>query len=175
MKINVSKLENKEGKPVPISEQIRLENIEYKNDILKVKGNISVEGTAIFSDDIITISVDISATVIQHCRRCLTEIDTAIRTHEVFEFRPEMDLDISSKGKTTIYNYKGESEIDLMPIIKSFIRLKLEPYPLCSSDCKGLCPNCGANLNKEENHQCEEKAEEKVAEDPRMEKLADLL
>ena len=39
---------------------------------------------------------------------------------------------------------------------------------LCSPDCKGLCPGCGANLNHEA-CRC------KKAVDPRLAKLAQLL
>jgi uncharacterized protein len=40
--------------------------------------------------------------------------------------------------------------IDLDPILREQIVLALPGYPVCSEDCKGLCPVCGANLNDRE-------------------------
>lgn len=39
-------------------------------------------------------------------------------------------------------------KIDLSPRVRDAIILAVPAYPLCSPDCKGLCPVCGANLNK---------------------------
>ena len=41
----------------------------------------------------------------------------------------------------------GEDEIDLTADIREEVLLHLPRYPVCSPDCKGLCPQCGHNLN----------------------------
>ncbi len=38
--------------------------------------------------------------------------------------------------------------IDLIPLIQAALTLDVPLIPLCEDDCKGLCPVCGANLNK---------------------------
>jgi uncharacterized protein len=43
--------------------------------------------------------------------------------------------------------YSGD-EIDLQQLIQERIYLALSMKPLCSEDCKGLCPVCGTNLNR---------------------------
>jgi uncharacterized protein len=43
--------------------------------------------------------------------------------------------------------YEGD-EIDLSPLIREQILLALPSRPLCQEDCRGLCPRCGANLNR---------------------------
>jgi uncharacterized protein len=43
--------------------------------------------------------------------------------------------------------YDGE-EIDLTPFIREQMLLALPTRPLCSDDCRGLCPRCGANRNE---------------------------
>lgn len=37
--------------------------------------------------------------------------------------------------------------IDLVPLIEAALRVEVPLVPLCREDCKGLCPQCGANLN----------------------------
>ena len=42
--------------------------------------------------------------------------------------------------------YQGDF-IDLTPIICEQIILQIPIKPLCSEECKGLCPHCGINMN----------------------------
>ena len=42
---------------------------------------------------------------------------------------------------------KGES-VDLTPDIREATILTLPAYPVCRPECLGLCPRCGADLNK---------------------------
>jgi len=52
--------------------------------------------------------------------------------------RTDLDLDY----------YQGEV-VDLESLLKEQIILMLPLKPLCDEACKGLCPHCGANLNRE--------------------------
>lgn len=47
--------------------------------------------------------------------------------------------------------YTGES-VDLESLLREQIILMLPLKPLCEEGCKGLCPQCGANLNRETCH-----------------------
>ncbi len=44
--------------------------------------------------------------------------------------------------------YTGET-VDLESLLREQIILMMPLKPLCDEDCKGLCPRCGANLNRE--------------------------
>ena len=46
-------------------------------------------------------------------------------------------------------SYYSSEEIDLEPLIAEQVILALPTRPLCSDDCRGLCSQCGANLNNE--------------------------
>jgi uncharacterized protein len=48
------------------------------------------------------------------------------------------DLDLS---------YYREDHIDLNELLREQFFLVLPMKPLCRDDCRGLCPQCGANLN----------------------------
>ncbi len=58
--------------------------------------------------------------------------------------------------------------IDLTALYTSLLYSVLEMKPLCSPDCKGLCPNCGADRNRE-SCGCD-----KSARDPRWEVLEEI-
>jgi uncharacterized protein len=40
------------------------------------------------------------------------------------------------------------AQIDLEPLLREYALLEFPISPVCKSDCKGLCPVCGENLNK---------------------------
>ena len=59
--------------------------------------------------------------------------------------------------------------IDLNPIFREQLLLALPMYAVCDEACKGLCPECGSNLNKTQ-CDCAPKWE-----DPRLASLKSLL
>jgi uncharacterized protein len=47
------------------------------------------------------------------------------------------------------YELAGNVEmVDVTPDIREDMLLHVPPFPLCDPACKGLCPQCGANLNR---------------------------
>ncbi len=40
--------------------------------------------------------------------------------------------------------------VDLTPDVRETILLAFPAFPLCGEECKGVCPSCGRNLNKQE-------------------------
>jgi len=91
----------------------------------------------------------ISGTVIGHCGRCLdeypfrldTEFSTVLLPRHLAQARGDDEEDEIDLGQ-----YEGE-EIDIAPLVHERIILALPTRPLCRESCKGLCPQCGTNLN----------------------------
>lgn len=61
--------------------------------------------------------------------------------------------------------------IDLTPLLLQYIWLELPNHPLCSPQCRGLCPQCGHNLNHGTCACGVETNEVEVVFDPRWEAL----
>lgn len=48
------------------------------------------------------------------------------------------------------YDLTGDQDVvDITPDLREDLLLQIQPFSLCDEGCKGLCPQCGANLNKE--------------------------
>jgi uncharacterized protein len=60
--------------------------------------------------------------------------------HEHDASNDESDLDIS---------YLTNDSIDLADILSEQLRLRIPLQPLCKETCKGICPQCGTDLNME--------------------------
>jgi uncharacterized protein len=43
-----------------------------------------------------------------------------------------------------------DAHIDLQPLVREFALLEFPIKPLCREDCKGLCTECGQNLNEKD-------------------------
>ena len=46
------------------------------------------------------------------------------------------------------YTVSDSGWLDLAPVLREQIWVAIPMKPLCRPDCKGLCPQCGANLNR---------------------------
>ena len=99
------------------------------------------------------------------CARCLDELETDVEfsVNELLSQRKE-----SQEDSEDIILFDGY-EIELDDIIADHFLMNVSGRYLCSDDCKGLCPQCGTNLNKGE---CNCKTE---YIDPRWQALADIL
>jgi uncharacterized protein len=88
------------------------------------------------------VQVKMKAKVTAECVRCLSEFDQFLDVNfsELYAFNrksiTESGLILPEDGK-----------IDLGPLMREFMFLEVPIKPLCRPDCKGLCPECGENLN----------------------------
>ena len=74
------------------------------------------------------------------CRRCLTAVSGELRSEvvEVFEKNPATEQ---------TYPLRGD-QLDLELLARDAVLLELPHAPLCHEECQGLCPGCGAELNR---------------------------
>ena len=82
-----------------------------------------------------TASADIALT----CTRCLDEWveSRTAQITQVFGFTESDDVEpISADG-----------EIDLEPVVHDELAVSIPLVPRCRTDCAGLCPTCGTDLN----------------------------
>jgi len=100
--------------------------------------------------NIVYASIDASVDVQLECRRCLELFQTKISTHFDYQYRPTDDpkkLESEFVDSISTRYYMDES-LNLADEVRQALILEIPVWPLCSEDCKGLCPKCGQNLNK---------------------------
>lgn len=116
---------------------------------------------------------EVEATVRLECARCLSEFDTQLRSKTDFIICSEsLYADRARNGiddEDYVFFQGSELVADLSNIVRQTIILAVRMKPLCSKDCRGLCPQCGINLNESS---CDCAAKEI---DPRWEGLKKLL
>jgi uncharacterized protein len=79
------------------------------------------------------------------CVRCLSEYAQKLKWEftELYAFKRE---NITESGLLV----PEDAHIDLQPLVRDFAILEIPIKPLCREDCKGLCMECGQNLNEKD-------------------------
>lgn len=111
---------------------------------------LKLEFTVAREFDHIRAAGRVEATVRISCARCLTEFDSEIASSfTVFYTKSAEPLDEEvelAEEDLISKSYEGE-EIDFSQEVAEQVIMEIPFKPLCREDCKGLCSNCGANLN----------------------------
>ena len=87
------------------------------------------------------------------CSRCLEGFTLPLEALFDLRYQPhaantgEGEREIEEDDLTTAF-YEDET-IDLGQVMREQFYLALPMKPLCREDCRGLCPDCGTNLNRE--------------------------
>lgn len=107
------------------------------------------------------------------CRRCMRSFTSPVDLDLEEEFVPTIDVLTGAHLLTDAMEeallIDEHHMLDLSEVVRQYILLQREQYPLCDEACAGLCPVCGKNLN-EGPCGCED-----VSEDPRWASLRELL
>lgn len=92
---------------------------------------------------------EMTAEVSAECVRCLKPFDLPF-TFEISELFVPVDLmdRVADPSAEEPYIIDEAAFIDLTPLIREEGILAVPIQALCTSDCKGLCPQCGQNLNE---------------------------
>ena len=96
-----------------------------------------------------------STKVRMNCNRCLKAFVSILKSRFNLTYTHEMPPQKESAGddgvelraeEMGLILFKGE-EIDMRDAVQSEIVMAIPIQPLCAKDCKGLCPQCGSDLN----------------------------
>jgi len=122
-----------------------------KEEGAKIVGPIAVALQAQKGSGGVIISGQLQGSAVMTCGRCLDEITEDISHPFSYDCLPQEAI-VEEKEELTedaldVCYYSG-GEIDITALVHEQVALALPMRPLCKEDCKGLCPECGANLNK---------------------------
>jgi len=87
------------------------------------------------------------------CARCLEPFSPVLTSEYSTILKPKPDfppaegVELGREDLETDF-YEGE-EIDLTSLVQDQVLLALPQKALCREECRGMCPRCGKNLNRE--------------------------
>jgi len=147
MKIRVDKIPP-EGREV----KGRIEPSELKLDVPGYTLNtpLTFSGYATKSTDDVYVDGSLKGAVTAECSRCLVSFEMPLELDMKVMYVPDEErLDKSSdmiESDSNVSLYENDV-IDFSREINDMVLVSLPLKPICQPDCKGLCPQCGADLN----------------------------
>lgn len=88
--------------------------------------------------------VNFETRVRAQCRRCLVDVEIPIAESRGLIFAAD---DETPEGDGCYVIPARTQVLDLTEPLREEVLLAVPQFVECRSDCKGLCPRCGANLN----------------------------
>jgi len=80
------------------------------------------------------------------CDRCAVAVEVSVR-QDFDRFEQESPVGADSLEPTLLRRRGHVLELDLGSMLWEEFMLALPVKPLCSEDCKGICPHCGKDQN----------------------------
>lgn len=143
MRLGLAQIMDRPGAVVPFSCSVDLSDLQYGASH-PVTEPVEASGTVRNTAGVLVMSGSIKTCLHGVCDRCAAEfsreVEYPIQAVLVEELANEENED------EWVFPLEGESA-DLQDIVRTVFVLNMESKLLCKPDCKGLCCQCGKNLN----------------------------
>lgn len=140
MILDVSRIIRIPDADMKLSFEEKVDFIESKTRKIKLIEPIRFSGTIVNDGKVLCLKGDLSTVLELYCDRCTKPVPTSlsIEVEEKFSSDPIDEEEI---------HMVSGNEIDLKPIFVNVILLNMPMKVVCSEECKGICLQCGQNLN----------------------------
>lgn len=123
----------------PVDERVKL------SEPAAVKGQVRLEGNEVLVNGHVETRAQLE------CDRCLKPVELPVSADFALEYITGAEYESSSvaalsEEELSVSVFDGEA-IDVDEIVKEQILLAVPARTLCREDCKGICPECGIDLN----------------------------
>jgi uncharacterized protein len=159
MFISLQVLEQRE---INFREEFAPESIDLSPD-MRQSGRLQAQGRATLIEEHhghkgviqdIRVVGDLATSVEMACARCLEPVTREVTRNYELLYRPQgtdagrEEISVT-QAEAEIGYYQGDG-IDLKDVMREQILLAVPMKVVCREECKGLCPQCGHNLNQGE-------------------------
>jgi len=146
--IDVERISGQTGSSLEVDLSWTGDGIELDSSEMELLGDVSFKGTVSNIGNAYSVDGTIKAKAGYTCDRCLAGFTSDLRMplNRVFS---ETGFQAEGFDRDDVEKMTGD-QIDLAPQIREELLLSLPIKSLCREDCKGICPQCGKDLNKGE-------------------------
>ncbi|HEX8213160.1 MAG TPA: DUF177 domain-containing protein [Longimicrobium sp.] len=145
LKLNLAAVDREE---VEIHEQVAADDPMWEGSDVRLVEPLRVDLTArSVGDDGVLLRGRIQAVVERECRRCLTAVRQPVDDTVDLFFAPIGEDEDELGGEIYPMPARGQ-ELDVTEAVREQLLLRAPQYVVCSEECRGLCPQCGTNLNE---------------------------
>lgn len=141
MRLNVKPIINTPGASVPFSFKMDLSEVEISGN-RPISEPVAVEGTVRNTAGMLELHLTSETTLHSICDRCAKPFLNPI----TIPFDCLLAEELQEEDNDEIVLLEN-GEVDVGDLARTAFLLGMDTKTLCSEDCKGLCPRCGADLN----------------------------
>ena len=163
MKLDLKHIAREPGAVLPFDYELDLSPVEW-NGQRPFARSLHITGRVRNMAGAMVLTARLSGVLSLACDRCARPFER----EKTVEYETLLAFELESGESDDIVLLDGDGGLDLDGLMEDIFLLEMDTKNLCDQDCKGLCPGCGADLNRES---CRCKKEI----DPRLAKLAQLL
>ena len=128
MKVRLSDIAE-EG--LTVTEALDPARLSLNTDDMKFTAPVGVNATFQKQQDVVWVEVGVAGQTQRTCARCLEDFGRSYDNRFILD-----------------YSVKGQQDLDITDDVRQEILLSYPVRFLCREDCRGLCPQCGTNLNE---------------------------
>lgn len=140
MLMDVSLALKNPGQSYPFETTVEIEPMVVLDDPVRFT-SVCLKGTFTGAGDSVRMTGTITADVESRCALCLEPVTTQVEAEVDVSF--VKDADPEDDEAFPLNGYR----VDVQPVAEEALVLEIPMRFLCSEDCKGICPVCGANRN----------------------------
>jgi DUF177 domain-containing protein len=141
-------------RPVAIFQTYPAGALDFHTSEFHQVGSLSVQGKAELLGGEVRIRGHMGGRVEQSCDRCLAPVVVPVVCDLDLTYRPmasiahEREVEVSA-DELEVGFFSGPG-VELNDVVAEQVNLFMPMQVICSENCRGLCPTCGANRNLEE-------------------------
>jgi uncharacterized protein len=144
-------LENLEGGKGDFAKVYQPEDLNPVDERISLTAPANVTGKVRLAGREVFVNGHVDTRASAECDRCLQPVEIPVNTEFELEYIPGSEYEAGgaaelSEAEMSVSVFDGEA-IDVDEIVKEQIVLAVPTRMLCREDCKGICPECGADRN----------------------------
>jgi len=146
-------IEDLKPEPLHVQHLFQSGEMEFAHEDVALKEPIAVDFTLTHKDGDLRITGTVETVIHPRCSRCTREFSRDISTEFDLSYLPQpawsgenVEIELKYEDMEVAF-YDGVS-FDVNLMVLEQIELAIPMKLICREDCKGLCYQCGADLNE---------------------------
>ena len=144
-------LENLEGSKGDFAHVYQPQDLNPVDERVSLTAPAAVNGKIRLSGNEVFVNGHVETRAQVECDRCLKPVELPVNVDFTLEYISDSDYESSqvvelTEAEMSVSVFDGAA-IDVDEIVKEQILLAVPTRMLCREDCKGICPECGADRN----------------------------
>ncbi len=145
VKINILRIRNAPGAKLSFNLSKKLEAVEVNSQVFTFVTPVEAAGEVVNRNHLFQVKGMTRATVSTICANCLEPFELKLQG-SLEEVYTRVEDDFTNHPDSDLIGFGGDTLDIESEVIKSLL-IEIPMRLFCSPDCRGLCQQCGANLN----------------------------